>query len=196
MAPLVPFAKLAALAARQLAKPVSQILLRYTLTHPEARERTMAVGQILNRVNVRISRLAEGQRSSKQILELSDEKALDAGATFLGEVFIFSVGAALITQELVRANKKSWAIELEKQEEAAAKELQLSSQYFEANRRIQLLEESLQETRETLRLFLDDQKLPLKSQPSAAETSNPSRDKGPLELERLLRSSLSSIDTI
>ena len=148
MAPLVPFAKLAALAARQLAKPVSQILLRYTLTHPEAREKTMAVGQILNRVNVRISRLAEGQRVSKQILELSDEKALDSGATFLGEIFVFSVGAFVITQEIIRSNKKSWASELRKQEEIAAKELQLDSQYSESRRKIIRLEEQVEDDKD------------------------------------------------
>ena len=87
MAPLVPFAKLAALAARQLAKPVSQILLKYTLTHQNAQARVIAVGQSLNRLNVRISRLVDNNPSNKRILALSDEKALDAGGTFFGEIF-------------------------------------------------------------------------------------------------------------
>jgi Optic atrophy 3 protein (OPA3) len=193
MAPLVPFAKLAALAARQLAKPVSQILLRYTLTHPEARERTMSVGQFLNRVNVRISRLAEGQRSSKQILELSDEKALDAGATFMGEVFIFSVGAVVITQEIVRSNRKSWALELQKEEETRAKELQLNSQYFEASRRIQILEEALHETQTALQVVISRTTVKDTERPDTKH--NPKREER-YDLERLLKSSLSSIDSI
>jgi len=194
MAPLVPFAKLAALAARQLAKPVSQILLRYTLTHPEARERTAAAGQILNRVNVRITRLAEGQRTSKQILELSDEKALDSGATFLAEMFVFSVGAVVITQEIVRANRKSRAVEAQKEEETRAKQLQLDSQYFEASRRIQLLENSLRETREAFQLIMNSKQTERQSTPIANPPKEPKQ--GRLDLDMLLKSSLSSIDSI
>ena len=154
MAPVVPVAKLAALAARQLAKPVSQILLRYTLNHPEARARTISVGQILNRVNVTITRLAEGNRGSKQVLDLSEEKALDAGAVFLGEVFIFGVGAAVITQELIRSQKKARALELQKEEEIAAKDLAVQSQFIEAGRRIKFLEESLTDARKGLDIVL------------------------------------------
>ena len=195
MAPLVPFAKLAALAARQLAKPVSQILIRYTLNHPEAKQRVLDVGQILNRVNVRIGRLAEGKQSSKQILELSDEKALDTGATFLGEIFVFSVGAFVITQELIRSNRKSWALEMQKQEEASAKELQVNSQYHEASRRIQLLEESLVETRLSLQSVLQVQEELLHaSRPADKSTEEKKEDLH--ALQRLIKSSMSSIDSI
>ena len=195
MAPLVPFAKLAALAARQLAKPVSQILIRYTLNHPEAKQRVLDVGQILNRVNVRIGRLAEGKQSSKQILELSDEKALDTGATFLGEIFVFSVGAFVITQELIRSNRKSWALELQKQEEASAKELQINSQYHEASRRILLLEESLTETRLLLQTVLHSHTKADKTSAPQDKSSEEKKD-DKYDLQRLIKSSLSSIDSI
>ena len=156
----------------------------------------MYVGQFLNRVNVRISRLAEGQRSAKQILELSDEKALDAGATFLGEVFIFSVGAVVITQEIVRSNRKSWAVELQKEEEARAKELQLNSQYFESSRRIQLLEEGLNETQAVLNVLLARTAPVIQDEPVMQSTSSLLKTEERYELERLLKSSLSSVDSI
>ena len=140
MAPVVPFAKVAALAARQLAKPVSHILLKYTLTHPVAKERTMAVGQVLNRLNVRITRLAEGKTVSKQVLELSDEKALDAGAVFLGEVFVFGVGAVVVTSELLRAQRKSAELDRRKEDEALRKQYAIESKFFDATRRIHQLE--------------------------------------------------------
>ncbi len=143
MAPVVPFAKVAALAARQLAKPVSQILLKYTLTHPVAKERTIAVGQVLNRLNVRITRLAEGKSLSKQVLELSEEKALDAGAVILGEIFVFGVGAVVVTSEIIRAQRKNAEIEKNKQDEANRKDFAIQSQFYESTRRINELENQL-----------------------------------------------------
>ena len=156
MAPVVPFAKVAALAARQLAKPVSQILLKYTLTHPLAKERTIAVGQVLNRLNVRITRLAEGKSLKKQVLELSEDKALDAGAVFLGELFVFGVGTTVVTSELLRAQRKSAELDRRKDEEAARKEYTIDSKFFEASRRTTELEFQVKELRAALDILLGE----------------------------------------
>ena len=147
MAPILPIGKFFALAAKQLAKPVSQILLKYTLTHEVTRDRCLAVGQFLHRVNLRISRLAEGQNVNKVIIPLSEEKALDSGATFLGEVFVFSIGAAVLASEYVRSQKKTKELENLKIEENYNKELQFKAQQFEINRRIQNLENQLSHMR-------------------------------------------------
>jgi hypothetical protein len=154
MAPVVPFAKVAALAARQLAKPVSQILLKYSLNHPVAKERTIAVGQVLNRLNVRITRLAEGKAAGKQVLELSEDKALDAGAVFLGEVFVFGVGAFVVTSELLRAQRKNAEIDRRKEDQDMRKEYAVESKFFEGSRRIQALEGQVRDLREAVDILL------------------------------------------
>ena len=168
MAPVVPFAKVAALAARQLAKPVSQILLKYTLTHPLAKERTIAVGQVLNRLNVRITRLAEGKSLKKQVLELSEDKALDAGAVFLGELFVFGVGTTVVTSELLRAQRKSAELDRRKDEEAARKEYTIDSKFFEASRRTTELEFQVKELRAALESLIGERTRP----PTSARASS------------------------
>ena len=184
MAPVVPVAKFAALAARQLAKPVSQILLRYTLNHPEARARCITVGQLLNRVNVSITRLAEGTKGSRQILDLSEEKALDAGATFLGEVFIFSIGAALLTQEFMRSQQRARDLETMKEEELQAKESAMQARYAEASRRIEMLEDTVNDTRAALDLLLRKAEVPKK------EVQTRAQELTDAELERLIAPAL------
>jgi Optic atrophy 3 protein (OPA3) len=153
MAPVVPVAKFFALAARQLAKPISQILIRYTLTHPQARLRCIRIGNVLNVVNLKISRLAEGQPLNKTILPISEEKALDAGTTFLGEVFVFSVGASLLAAELIRSQKKAAENELAKEKALFYKELEMKASIGELQRKLKEMENQIEESQKSLEIF-------------------------------------------
>ena len=96
MAPILPVMKFAEVALKQIAKPVSKQLLDGALAYPEVTKFCIRIGQLLHYINVRVTRSAEGQATSRKIFELPEEKAKDAGALFLGEVLVFSLTGALV----------------------------------------------------------------------------------------------------
>ena len=114
MAPLIPVMKLAEVAMKQIAKPVSKLLLQSALSNPGVTKLCVKIGQTLHYVNVRVTRTAEGQTTSRRIFDLPEEKARDAGALFLGEVIVFTLTGAIVGWQIWVSQKASY--------ESAAKE--------------------------------------------------------------------------
>jgi hypothetical protein len=107
MAPILPVMKLAEVALKQIAKPVSKQLLEGALSYPKVTKLCVNIGQMLHYVNVRVTRSAEGQSSSRRIVELPEDKAKDAGALFLGEVIVFSLTGVIVGWQLWMSQKAS-----------------------------------------------------------------------------------------
>lgn len=118
MAPILPVMKFAEVALKQIAKPVSKQLLDGALAYPQVTKFCVTIGQTLHYINVRVTRSAEGQSSSRRIFELPEEKAKDAGALFLGEVIVFSLTGVIIAwQYYVTAKASQDAAEAEERNE-------------------------------------------------------------------------------
>jgi|LauGreDrversion4_2_1035121.scaffolds.fasta_scaffold123870_2 hypothetical protein len=118
MAPILPVMKFAEVALKQIAKPVSKQLLEGALAYPHVTKFCVTIGQTLHYINVRVTRSAEGQSSSRRIFELPEEKAKDAGALFLGEVIVFSLTGVIIAwQYYVTAKASQDAAEAEERNE-------------------------------------------------------------------------------
>lgn len=107
MAPILPVMKLAEVALKQIAKPVSKQLLEGALAYPQMTKLCINIGQMLHYINVRVTRSAEGQSSSRRIFELPEDKAKDAGALFLGEVIVFSLTGVIVGWQIWMSQKAS-----------------------------------------------------------------------------------------
>jgi len=98
--------KIASLALKTLAKPVANQLKAQAKQHPAFRGATVGLAQFLHRreMNLRLNLL--GEKGPSHIRPLNESKAIDSGAQFIAESFLFAVGAALILGESWRSRAK------------------------------------------------------------------------------------------
>ncbi|KAJ2797449.1 hypothetical protein H4R20_005175 [Coemansia guatemalensis] len=118
--------KIASLVFRTLSKPVANALKQQAKSHEIFRSLCINVAQVAHRTEMNWKMHVLGYRKEK-IRPLNDARAIDAGANFLGEAFIFGVAVTLIFAEQIRsrnqARRRRDAIEdrLDDLEEGAAK---------------------------------------------------------------------------
>lgn len=152
MAPILPVMKLAEVALKQIAKPVSRQLLEGALSYPQMTRLCVNIGQMLHYVNVRVTRSAEGQSSSRRIFELPEDKAKDAGALFLGEVIVFSLTGVIVGWQLWMSQKSSQEVILreeqyqqlraaEKHAELLARDMRLTDLEWDVSQMWKLLDQ-------------------------------------------------------
>lgn len=120
--------KLAEVAMKQIAKPVSKLLLEGALSNPRVTTLCVRIGQTLHYVNVRITRTAEGQTTSRRIFDLPEEKAREAGALFLGEVIVFTLTGAIVGWQIWLSQKASFE---SAQKEARHEQLKAAEKHAE-----------------------------------------------------------------
>ena len=102
MAPLaaaVPFLKLGILFVKTVAKPVASALKKRAQDPGMLRNMCASIGQMQHRQSKTVSIWLAGHRRVK-IKPLEEEKAITAGADFVGESFIYGVGALGILYEV------------------------------------------------------------------------------------------------
>jgi len=99
-------AKIATLAIRTLAKPISNQIKTQAKQHEKFRTFCVNLAQNMYRaeVNLRTSLLGE---PAKHIRPLSETKAIENGANALAEGFLFGVAALLIVGETWRSSRSS-----------------------------------------------------------------------------------------
>ncbi|GAB5591508.1 hypothetical protein Unana1_06408 [Umbelopsis nana] len=90
--------KLGALLVRTLAKPVANSIKTQAKQHASFREFCISVAQISHRMEMNMKMKFLGYRK-EVIRPLNDTKAIEAGANFLSESFIFGVAASIILAE-------------------------------------------------------------------------------------------------
>ncbi|KAL8281005.1 hypothetical protein RQP46_006684 [Phenoliferia psychrophenolica] len=98
--------KVASLFLKTLAKPLANRLKTQAKENPSFRRATIAMAQFMHRneMNMRIKLL--GEDHPKHIRPLNDTKAIDAGANFLSEAFLFGIATAIIIGESWRSSRK------------------------------------------------------------------------------------------
>ncbi|BGP45990.1 hypothetical protein JCM10450v2_001829 [Rhodotorula kratochvilovae] len=96
--------KLASLLLRTLSKPIATKLKQQAKEHDGFKSRTIHIAQFMHRaeMNLRVKLLGE---SPRHVRPLSESKAIDAGANFLSEGFLFAVAAIIIVGETYRGKR-------------------------------------------------------------------------------------------
>ncbi|KAH6900868.1 optic atrophy 3 protein-domain-containing protein [Coprinopsis sp. MPI-PUGE-AT-0042] len=98
--------KLGTLLIRTLAKPISNKIKEQARVHPRFREMCIDLAQILYRSETKLRTNVLGEQlRGVSLRPLSETKAIDRGANFLAEGFMFSVAAALIIGETWRSSR-------------------------------------------------------------------------------------------
>lgn len=105
---MIPIFKLVSLIIRLFTKPMTnyfkQSLKTNKIEKPLMRSLIMELGQKYNRWNIKITRSFSGMGGTDYIKPLSDDKALDSGAEFIGELLAYGT---LFTWGIYEVNKLS-----------------------------------------------------------------------------------------
>ncbi|KAK8955016.1 hypothetical protein KSP39_PZI001855 [Platanthera zijinensis] len=134
---ILPLAKLGTLALRTFSKPIANRLKKEAGVHPKFRQFIVNFAQANHRITTNIQRRIYGHATNVEVHPLNEEKAVQAAADLIGELFIFSVaGCALIFEVQRSARSEARKEEARKQEieaikqreEDLAKELELLKQ--------------------------------------------------------------------
>lgn len=97
--------KFTSLLVRTLAKPISNQIKIQARSHPIFRRQCIRVAQIMHKseAGLRFKLLNEKDAVTKP---LNDARAIETGANFVAETFVFSVAGGLILFESWRARRK------------------------------------------------------------------------------------------
>lgn len=101
----LPIGKLALLLVRQVSKPIATRIKMEATNHNWFRRFCVGVAQGKHRVERRILRFAHGY-GPEYVRPLDEEKAINNGAEFLSEMFIFAVGGTVVTYEYIKSQQK------------------------------------------------------------------------------------------
>ncbi|KAI3939613.1 hypothetical protein MKX01_038568 [Papaver californicum] len=141
---MLPVVKLGSLVLRTICKPIANRLKVAAGKHPRFREYIISIAQIVfrrdgrvvdssglenrysslfNRFTTTVQRRIYGHATDVEIRPLNEEKAVQAAADLLGEMFVFSLAGAAIIFEVQRsARSEARKEELRKQELEAIKQ--------------------------------------------------------------------------
>lgn len=97
--------KLTSLLVRTVAKPVATAIKGQARQHPRFKQLCISLAQRLHQTDTNLKMRLMG-KSTFKVRPLNEAKAIESGATFVAEGFIFSVAGGLILYESFRARKK------------------------------------------------------------------------------------------
>ncbi|WVZ68793.1 hypothetical protein U9M48_017685 [Paspalum notatum var. saurae] len=136
---VLPLVKLGSLAFRTLSKPIAARLKHNAGIHPKFRGFIIGIAQANHRLATNMQRRLYGRATDIHIRPLNEEKAIQAAADLLGELFVFSAsvaGSAIIyeVQRSARSEARKEEVRrleieaMKKREEQLAIEVQLMRQ--------------------------------------------------------------------
>ncbi|VDB84540.1 unnamed protein product [Peniophora sp. CBMAI 1063] len=96
--------KIGTLLIRTLAKPISNQIKAQVKNHERFRKMCVSLAQTMHRSEIRLRTKLLGE-PARNVRPLSEAKAIDNGANFLAEGFLFSVAAGLIVAESWRSSR-------------------------------------------------------------------------------------------
>jgi hypothetical protein len=88
---VLPLVKLGTLALKTICKPIANRLKKEAGYHPKFRNFIISIAQTNHRFTTRMQRRIYGQATDVAIRPLNEEKAVQAAADLLGELFVFTV---------------------------------------------------------------------------------------------------------
>ncbi|XP_057954867.1 OPA3-like protein [Malania oleifera] len=120
---ILPVVKLGTLALKTLSKPIANRLKKEALWHPKFRHLIVSFAQENHRFTTQMQRRIYGRATNVEIRPLNEERAVQAAADLLGELFVFTVAGAAVIFEVQRSSKaEARKEELRKQELQALKQ--------------------------------------------------------------------------
>ncbi|KAJ4836026.1 hypothetical protein Tsubulata_011349 [Turnera subulata] len=99
---VLPLLKLGTLALRTACKPIASRLKKEAGLHPRFRTFIISIAQANHRFTTKMQRRIYGHAVDAVIRPLNEEKAVQAAADLLGELFVFTVAGAAIIFEVQR----------------------------------------------------------------------------------------------
>lgn len=87
---ILPLAKLGTLALKMMSKPIAIRLKSEASRHPRFRHLIINLAQANHRISTNIQRRIYGHSTNVEIRPLNEEKAVQAAADLIGELFVFS----------------------------------------------------------------------------------------------------------
>lgn len=97
--------KLTSLLVRTVAKPMATAIKGQAKQHPRFKQICISLAQRLHQTDTNLKMRLMG-KSTFKVRPLNEAKAIESGATFVAEGFIFSVAGGLILYESFRARRK------------------------------------------------------------------------------------------
>ncbi|KQJ94614.1 hypothetical protein BRADI_3g11480v3 [Brachypodium distachyon] len=122
---ILPFAKLGTLALKTMAKPIAIRLKTEASRHPQFRQFIINLAQTNHRISTNIQRRIYGHSTNVEIRPLNEEKAVQAAADLIGELFVFSVAGAAVIFEVQRSARSEARKEEARKKEVEGNQIQL-----------------------------------------------------------------------
>lgn len=119
--------KIFTLSIRTAAKPLAGRFQAWVLDHPTLRPAVVRLAQQMHKIEVGISRAAEGKVGKFFVGNMSDERALELASKVASEGFVFGVGVTVIAWEYERQRKK----DLDKKAKEDAFRQQVDQKYLD-----------------------------------------------------------------
>lgn len=116
---ILPVAKLGTLLLKTMSKPIATRLKTEASRHPKFRQLIINLAQANHRISTNIQRRVYGHSTSVEIRPLNEEKAVQAAADLIGELFVFSVAGVAVIFEVQRSARSE-----ARKEEARKKEIE------------------------------------------------------------------------
>ncbi|XAR72578.1 hypothetical protein NMG60_11019265 [Bertholletia excelsa] len=138
---ILPVVKLGTLALKTACKPIANRFKKEAGLHPKFRRFIINIAQANHRFTTNMQRRIYGHATDVAIRPLNEEKAVQAAADLIGELFVFTVAGAAVIFEVQRSSKSE-----ARKEEARRQEIQAMKQRDEdLAREIELLKHKIGE---------------------------------------------------
>ncbi|CAN6237974.1 unnamed protein product [Urochloa humidicola] len=140
---ILPVAKLGTLLLKTMSKPIATRLKTEASRHPKFRELIINLAQANHRISTNIQRRIYGHATNVEIRPLNEEKAVQAAADLIGELFVFSVAGAAVIFEVQRSARSEARKEEARKNEIEAirqKEDQLAEEILTMKQKLSELE--------------------------------------------------------
>ncbi|KAL6975892.1 hypothetical protein U1Q18_024687 [Sarracenia purpurea var. burkii] len=144
---ILPVVKLGTLALRTACKPIANRLKKEAGLHPKFRQFIINIAQANHRFTTNMQRRIYGHATDVAIRPLNEEKAVQAAADLLGELFVFTVAGAAVVFEVQRSSRSE-----ARKEEMRKQEMQALKQRDEdLAREVELLKHKIAELEQLVR---------------------------------------------
>ncbi|KAF3677816.1 putative GTP-binding protein TypA/BipA -like protein [Capsicum annuum] len=138
---ILPVFKLGTLALKSFCKPIGNRIKKEAGYHPRFRTFIINIAQANHRLTTKLQRRIYGHATDVAIRPLNEDKAVQAAADLLGELFVFSVAGAAVIFEVQRSSRSE-----ARKEEVRRQELEAMKQRDEElNREIEFLKNRIDE---------------------------------------------------
>ncbi|CAI9087363.1 OLC1v1021419C1 [Oldenlandia corymbosa var. corymbosa] len=102
---VLPLLKLGTLALKTISKPIATRLKVEAGRHPKFRNLIVRMAQSNHRITTQMQRRIYGHATDVEIRPLNEEKAVQAAADLLGEIFVFTVAGVAVIFEVQRSSR-------------------------------------------------------------------------------------------